>query len=201
MFTKFVSQSIANLIRIFLLSLLSFFLIIGSDSGERFSVDYFFHHLLVCLLLGCLFSALANQFRVLFLLISRPVVTFSVICLLLPLFILSISYQKYNKIGIVFLSLVISLIANLNFQKDIAWPLKNIDPSYGTYLYAFPINQALIAAGITEWIICLFLTASISIIAGILSYILVEEKFIGAFVYSNQPKNGTKLLKKNQSLQ
>jgi len=200
-FTKFISQSIANLIRICLLSILSFYLILGSDFSEKSSVNYFFHHLLACLLLGCLFSAISNQFHALFLLISKPVVTFSIICSLLPLFILAIIYQEYNKTGIVFLSLIISLIANLKFQKDIVWFSKNVDPSYGIYLYAFPINQALIAAGITEWIICLFLTASISIIAGALSYILVEEKFIGAFLYRNQSKNGTVLLKKNQFLQ
>jgi peptidoglycan/LPS O-acetylase OafA/YrhL len=192
-----LSESIANLIRICLLSALSFFLILGADFSETSSVNYFFHHLLVCLLLGCLFSALSNQFHALFLLISKPVVTFSIIFLLIPLFVLSINNQGYNKTGIVLFSLIISLIANLKFQKDILWPLKNVDPSYGIYLYSFPVNQALIAAGITEWIITLFLTVLISIIAGVLSYKLVEEKFIGAFLYQNQSKNSNVLLKKN----
>ena len=197
-FTKFLSESIANLIRICLLSALSLFLILGADFSETSSVNYFFHHLLVCLLLGCLFSALSNQFHALFLLISKPAVTFSIICLLFPLFIWAINNQEYNKTGIVLFSLIISLIANLKFQKGIVGPVKNVDPSYGIYLYSFPINQALIAAGITEWIVCLFLTASISIVAGVLSYKLVEEKFIGAFVYRNQSANSIMLPKKNQ---
>jgi hypothetical protein len=114
------------------------------------------------------------------------------------LFILAINNQDYNKTGIVLFSFIISLIANLKFQKDIVSPLKNVDPSYGIYLYSFPINQALIAAGITEWIVCLFLTASISIVAGVLSYKLVEEKFIGAFVYKNPSTNSNILPKRNQ---
>lgn len=102
---------------------------------------------------------------------------------MLGLLILSISNTEYDKTGIVFLSLIISLVANLRFRTGIIPPLKNVDPSYGTYLYAFPINQAVIASGVTNWLFSLILTISFSLFAGIVSYIFIEEKFICAFSY------------------
>jgi len=49
------------------------------------------------------------------------------------------------------------------------------DPSYGIYLYAWPIQQCLVLAGVTEWW-ALFLTATpIAVACGYASWHLLER--------------------------
>ncbi len=52
------------------------------------------------------------------------------------------------------------------------------DLSYGTYLYAFPIQQALISANLFSLPEVVLLSAALSILAGALSWHLVEKHFL-----------------------
>ncbi|RYE00131.1 MAG: acyltransferase [Sphingobacteriales bacterium] len=73
------------------------------------------------------------------------------------------------------------LSSGLWYVKVIQVPAKIGDISYGTYIYAFPVQQALISAGIRDVNLLICLSLVLSWTAGFLSFHLVERKFLSRY--------------------
>jgi len=78
------------------------------------------------------------------------------------------------------------LSAGLLYVKALQIPAKIGDISYGTYIYAFPIQQALISAGITDVYVLISLSLVCSWIAGFLSFHFIERKFLSRYKTSQK---------------
>lgn len=78
------------------------------------------------------------------------------------------------------------LSAGLLYVKALQVPAKIGDISYGTYIYAFPIQQALISAGITDVYVLISLSLVLSWIAGFLSFHFIERKFLSRYKTSQK---------------
>ncbi len=68
--------------------------------------------------------------------------------------------------------------AGLSYLKALQIPLKIGDISYGTYIYAFPIQQALISAGVRDPYLLVVISLLFSWSAGFLSFHFIERKFL-----------------------
>lgn len=73
------------------------------------------------------------------------------------------------------------LSAGLLYLKVLQVPAKIGDISYGTYIYAFPIQQALIGAGIPDVYLLIGLSLVCSWTAGFFSFHFVERKFLSRY--------------------
>lgn len=73
------------------------------------------------------------------------------------------------------------LSAGLLYLKILQVPAKIGDVSYGTYIYAFPIQQALISAGIRDVYLLIGLSLVCSWAAGFFSFHFVERKFLSRY--------------------
>ncbi len=73
------------------------------------------------------------------------------------------------------------LSAGLLYLKILQVPAKIGDISYGTYIYAFPVQQALISAGISDVYLLIGLSLGCSWTAGFFSFHFVERKFLSRY--------------------
>lgn len=78
------------------------------------------------------------------------------------------------------------LSAGLLYVKCLQIPAKIGDISYGTYIYAFPVQQALISTGMQQVAVLIGLSLILSWTLGFLSFHFVERKFLAR--YSSGPK-------------
>lgn len=73
------------------------------------------------------------------------------------------------------------LSAGLWYVKALKVPTKIGDISYGTYIYAFPVQQALISAGVRDVYMLIGLSLLLSWCAGFLSFHFIERKFLSRY--------------------
>jgi peptidoglycan/LPS O-acetylase OafA/YrhL len=68
------------------------------------------------------------------------------------------------------------------------------DPSYGTYLYAWPVQQIIIAAGITAPLVVFGIAAPIALGLGYASWFVVERRAVRAThrVLRTQPRRAAR---------
>lgn len=78
------------------------------------------------------------------------------------------------------------LSAGLLYLKILQVPAKIGDISYGTYIYAFPIQQALISAGISDVYLLIGLSLVCSWTAGFFSFHFIERKFLSRYKTSQK---------------
>lgn len=76
------------------------------------------------------------------------------------------------------------LTAGLLYVKWLQIPAKIGDISYGTYIYAFPVQQVLISAGIQQLPVLIGLSLLLSWTLGFLSFHFVERKFLARYTTS-----------------
>ena len=53
---------------------------------------------------------------------------------------------------------------------------KHGDPSYGIYLYAWPVQQVVVAAGVTAPLVVFGIAAPVAVALGYASWFLVERR-------------------------
>lgn len=73
------------------------------------------------------------------------------------------------------------LSAGLLYIKCLQIPAKVGDISYGTYIYAFPVQQLLISAGIQQVAVLIGFSLILSWALGFLSFHFVERKFLARY--------------------
>ena len=78
------------------------------------------------------------------------------------------------------------LSMGLLYLKILQVPAKIGDISYGTYIYAFPIQQALVSAGISDVYLLIGLSLASSWTAGFFSFHFVERKFLSRYTISQK---------------
>ncbi len=78
------------------------------------------------------------------------------------------------------------LSAGLWYVSALQVPAKIGDISYGTYIYAFPLQQALISAGIREVYLLIGLSLLLSWSAGFFSFHFIERKFLSRYKTSQK---------------
>lgn len=73
------------------------------------------------------------------------------------------------------------LSAGLLYVKCLQIPAKVGDISYGTYIYAFPVQQLLISTGVQQVLVLIGLSLILSWTLGFLSFHFVERKFLARY--------------------
>jgi peptidoglycan/LPS O-acetylase OafA/YrhL len=163
--------------------LFSLYLVIFSSLANNFesrtnTVEYFIFELFPCVLVGAwlrmLLKLQINLTRI-------SIVIASLIVLL------SIGMSDAHVITIFTFCFVLVIISKI--QIVLPPSLRGIDPSYGVYLYGYPIQQAFIYFGITDLIILFVSSSIVSICAGLASWHYIEKRFIG--IFSKIQENGT----------
>jgi len=78
------------------------------------------------------------------------------------------------------------LSAGLLYVKALHIPARIGDISYGTYIYAFPVQQALISCGVDNVYVLIAMSLVFSWSLGYLSFHFVERKFLARYRTSQQ---------------
>ncbi|MEY2470223.1 MAG: hypothetical protein QOF21_2921 [Actinomycetota bacterium] len=76
-------------------------------------------------------------------------------------------------------AVIVCAVGTMGWELARNWRRRG-DPSYGTYLYAFPIQQLLAWGGVTSALAMFALATPLAITAGYASWYLVERRFLPA---------------------
>jgi peptidoglycan/LPS O-acetylase OafA/YrhL len=108
------------------------------------------------------------------------------LCGLLVLTVLYFCPKVYWNIGLLAVLPLIVLYFGTAYSSILQIPKYLGDISYGTYIYAFPIQQALVATGVANVYLLLIFSLLLSWLAGYASFHLIEKRFI--FRFKKAPK-------------
>jgi peptidoglycan/LPS O-acetylase OafA/YrhL len=140
------------------------------------SVEYFLSQLFPCVLIGSLVRVLLESCHAIP--TSRNRVW---LCLVFftPIFcflIFKLNGSATETMTYFAMIVLVVIFSNLKLKlKNIS---RGLDPSYGIYLYAYPIQQTLIHLGIRDFYLHVLASLILSSIFGILSWLFIEKSMV-----------------------
>jgi peptidoglycan/LPS O-acetylase OafA/YrhL len=122
--------------------------------------------LLFVFMVGAAVGAFADRLR-----FSAPLVTLSIIAFVVAS---AIGGQVFNTIGLASLAILIPAVADIVPLRS--FRLLDNDLSYGTYLWAFPVQQAVAFLGFADNLIFFIaITTVVTLVFATLSWVLIER--------------------------
>jgi len=182
---KFLSTKSTNVMQIATPLLIATILLFSPvQIQETGSLKYFLHNLMPCILLGAAMSSYSKFHHKI---LSGK---YLAILMVLSLSLLGLTFveRSYLNYGVFFLAFFVCIICNINLSQKPVFSRLSIDPSYGIYLYAFPITQVLIALGLHN-LSCLVLVSGIlSYFLGILSFRFIESRYMKTVTFTKRER-------------